>query len=362
MIGLQHCQHYFKIRNMNEEMSNGQGNGIRPVKIRIVNPTPKSDLKNDAPNNKKQKTIISFLFFIMIGCLLFFVLNLFNLFLGNSNLTTWKIIILRGLFLLFFSLGLPIFFYFNYCSEIISHIHWMTKPSFVFLTVLLAMVSANVLTIINAFISLLLNKINFISTLWIEAPFISYLPKENLIYSFIFLLIFCLMPAFLEEFGLRQILLKRNLKTYNNFDLIFIQGLITALLGFNFQLFIPYLGFGMLSAFLFISFGNMTLNIIFHFSFKFIIFFILDKFNIFDSYSFSSGLLSNYFPLILNILLSLCILFPLLIIMGQLTKSNPVWKKDALMTKSKKKMQRERYFVPSFCILIILNILFLMFF
>ena len=28
------------------------------------------------------------------------------------------------------------------------------------------------------------------------------------------------MPAFLEEFGLRQILLKRNLKTYNNFDLI----------------------------------------------------------------------------------------------------------------------------------------------
>ena len=238
----------------------------------------------------------------------------------------------------------------------------MTKPSFVFLTVLLAMVSANVLTIINAFISLLLNKINFISTLWIEAPFISYLPKENLIYSFIFMLIFCLMPAFLEEFGLRQILLKRNLKTYNNFDLIFIQGLITALLGFNFQLFIPYLGFGMLSAFLFISFGNMTLNIIFHFSFKFIIFFILDKFNIFDSYSFRSDLLSNYFPLILNILLSLCILFPLLIIMGQLTKSNPVWKKDALMTKSKKKMQRERYFVPSFCILIILNILFLMFF
>ena len=55
MIGLQHCQHYFKIRNMNEEMSNGQGNGIRPVKIRIVNPTPKSDIKNDAPNNKKQK-------------------------------------------------------------------------------------------------------------------------------------------------------------------------------------------------------------------------------------------------------------------------------------------------------------------
>ncbi|NLJ94607.1 MAG: hypothetical protein GX326_03845 [Clostridiaceae bacterium] len=329
---------------MNKEK--GQENGIRPIKIRIVNPTPKSEKNNKNGETDKKPRTISFLFFVMLGCLSFFLIYGIYTYFRETSVTTWKLIVLINLFFLFFSYGLPILFYSAYRSESINDINWKTKPILFILILLLGFVTANLLNIFNSLISLLLQKLNFIHSTWTEAPYIDYFIGNSFSHILIYLLVLCFIPAFLQEFGLRQILIKRNFGSKVEFKLLLTQGLITALLSFNPQLFIPTFGLGILSSYIFISFGHYSLNVVFHFCFCFSYHYLLSKIELFNFTFSRASSLSDYFPLILNVLLSLCIFLPVLIIIEQMTTVNPIWKSDNKISLLKK-MRSERFFSPS---------------
>lgn len=321
-------------------MSEEQNNNIRPVKIRVINPSPKKSLtleqvKSQKPQAAKVGLLCSL---ICLAAYIFFLVDYLDLFIFLGALSSWKAVTLKVILFHTLVFLLPTFLYALICNRANPFDFLHKRNPLGVLCLVMGFPFAYLTAVLNVCLSIFSFKLGLVTETWRPAGEIGLFPKHPLI-QILYLLIFCFLPAICHEVSIRQIFLHESLNSISEHTAVLISSLATGLLFFSWPDLLPYAALGLLVSFVFKRVGNCLPTILCHLSFNITYRFLLDKIDFLklDTNASNYRGLESYFPLILKVLLSASVFVPLFIIFSQVTKVNPLLaQKKGLRTKRKR--------------------------
>ena len=322
-------------------------NTIRPTKIRIVNPTPKTSqrLAQQANINSKWQNKLNLLFFIVLGCLIFLLLDIFNFWQRIiSGAFTWKSLTLSQIVFLFLAFVLPAIIYILLKPQIVFSIKLTVNPLTAFLCILIGFPFAYIMALINLTLSILLERIGILDNIIFFGQQLQLFPANNAIYLIVYLIMLCLIPAILIEFSLRGIILEELLLQKKQNRAIFFCAAVTGLLTFQLQGFLPYFGLGLLVSMLYLYHQSITAIILCHLSFNLTYHYLIIKISILNLNLTNSSviLIEDLIPTIIKGLIATTIFVPLFVILSQTKKINPLLDSDKIIERHSKKKTRKQ--------------------
>ncbi len=311
-------------------------NNIRPITLRIVNPTPKTGsvkgLKEESAKEiRQEKKIVSFAFFMLLGLLLFFLLSHFGILKHLDAGSTWRTFSIRALLFLFPVFLLPLFFYFLIYPFTLKELHFRFDTLSALLCLILGFPLAYIVTILNFLCSLLFLKLNLTDQVWTATSFSTAFNLNNPLQLFLYIIIFCILSALIYEFALRPVLLlplvSKPLSVKSRTVLpVLCNALLSALLVFETKQFLPYFIFGFFAASLYLTHRNLISALLFQLSFACFYQLLIPRItwlriNV-SAATYRS--LEDYLPLTFRLLVAATLFVPLLIILKQFRKPNPL--------------------------------------
>ncbi|MGB4609077.1 MAG: CPBP family intramembrane glutamic endopeptidase [Saccharofermentanales bacterium] len=338
-------------------------NTIRPTKIRIVNPTPKTSqtLVQQANKNSKWQKNLNLLFFIILGCLIFFMLYLLKIrqkiFAGNL---TWKSLTLSQIVFLFLVFVLPSIIYIFIKPQFAVTINLAVNPLSGLLSFLIGFPFAYIMALLNLSLSILLKRIGILDNIVLFGKQIQWFPVNETVYLLVYLLIICLLPAILTEVSLRGIVLEELLLQKKQNRAIFFCAAVTGLLSFQVQEFLPYFGLGLLLSLLYIYHQSIIATTLCHLSFNLTYHYLIIKISVLNlNLTNSSAIfIEDLMPIIIKGLIATTLFIPLFVVLSQTKKINPLLDSDKIIERhSKKKAPGNKFFNLSFIALIILFVI-----
>ncbi|NLJ71361.1 MAG: CPBP family intramembrane metalloprotease [Clostridiaceae bacterium] len=339
-------------------------NTIRPTKIRIVNPTPKTSqaLLNQAHRNSKWQEKFNLLFFIVLGCLFFLLLDVFNIWQKIiPGVYTWKSFTLMRIVFLFLVFVLPSIIYILIKPQFASTFNLTLNPLTAILSILIGFPFAYIMALLNLTLAILLERIGILENIIYFGKQLSLFPSSNAIYLIVYLTIICLIPAILTEFALRGIVLEELLLQKKQNRAILFCAAITGLLTFQLQEFIPYFGLGMLVSMLYLYHQSAITTMLCHLTFNFTYHYLIIKTSVLNLNLTNSSLLfiEEMIPTIIKGLIATTLFVPLFVILSQTKQINPLLDSEKIIERhSKKKQPGNKLFNISFIALIILFIIY----
>ncbi len=318
-------------------VENNNNNKIRPVKIRIVNPTPKSIASpaTSVSPIKQRKRSLTLLFYLLIGFIMYFAITVSGVFNFFSNLSEWKQQSIQYLLLLLLTFIIPCFIYYMVNQKRIYFT--MNKPLFStsFFSFILGFPLAYLAGTANYFVSIFLRKIGVIDYLYYSDSIAKFFRLNNPIFAVIFIIIICILPSLIFEITLRDFFFQENLKKMKQRHVIFISSILTGCFMLNLELFLPYLLLGYIVSSLVINHISAFYAILCHFSFSFTYHILMNHINwlkISQQWQVNSDLRSM-FPIILKFLLASCLFIPIFIVLSQTKKINPFTQSDEMVAR-----------------------------
>ncbi|HHT24500.1 MAG TPA: CPBP family intramembrane metalloprotease [Clostridiaceae bacterium] len=354
-------KHNNNIRPVNKLRSE---NTIRPTRIRIVNPTPKTSqtLVQQVNKNSKWQKKLNLLFFIVLGCLIFLLLDLFNIWSKIiPGVFTWKSLTVIQIVFLFSAFVLPSLIYILIKPQFAVSIKLTVNPLTALLSILIGFPFAYIMALLNLALSILLERIGILENIIIFDKQLQLFPANNTIYLIVYLLIICLIPAILTECSLRGIVLEELLLRKKQNRAIFFCAAISGLLTFEPQEFIPYFGLGMLVSMLYLYHQSIIATILCHLTFNLTYYYLILKIPVLNLNLANSSVIfiEDMIPLIIKGLIAITLFIPLFVTLSQTKKINPLLDSDKIIERhSKKKEPGNKFFNLSFVALIILFIVF----
>lgn len=344
-------------------MEENNRNNIRPVKIRIVNPTPKSSQGGSVDDKKIERLgYLNLIFFIVIASLIFFILktlNIWNKILPFSS--AWKIHTFNLLIYLCIVFIIPFFIFLIIKPSILHFVDFRIKPVTAILCLMIGFPFAYMMGVVNSILSILITKIGFSNSYWLLGSELQFYANNSMWHKVVFLLTICILPSIIKEILLRSVLLSELLHKKRQNKAIIYSSLLTGLLMFQWHSFIPYLGLGLLVSFIFIYHKTGTATILCHFSFNLTYHYLMVKIpwlNFNQTLNSFRGF-ETLIPIILKSLLAACVFIPLIIVLSQMKKMNPLFEADEIIARhTKRKQAGNKLLLMSLLALIIVFIIF----
>lgn len=325
-------------------MEANKKNTIRPVKIRIVNPTPKlSQTLSIAPEKDNVGLDkLQLLFFIVIACLVFFILDflkVWNYFLIFSS--AWKNHSLYLIFSLIIIFIIPTIIYIFIKPETIHLIDLRINLTTAIFSFLIGLPLAYMLGLVNSIVSIFATRVGLTDSYWLLGSELQYFPNNSPLYTIVFLLVICILPAIIIEINLRSIFLSELLTRKRQRRAILYSSALTALLMFQWSYLIPYFGLGLLLSLLFIYNQSVTGVILCHLSFNLSYHYLMVR----VPWLSLNQTMSNYrafeslMPVILKGLLATCLFVPLFVVLSQMKQMNPLLQSDEIIARHTRKKE-----------------------
>lgn len=317
-------------------MTTKHDNNIRPVKIRVINPSPKKSLtekqvENESLPRPRQGFLVSL---ICLAAYLFFLLDYLGFFSPLRDLSSWKVATFKAIIFYCLVLFLPFFLYaLTYSSP--EHLAFLRKNNPLdLLCLVMGFPFAYLVAFLNISLSILLFKLGITMDSWRPAIEAGLFPKHPLV-QVLYLLVFCLLPAVCYEVCLRYVFLSENLKVMSVHTAIILSSLVTGLLTFKRSDLAAFIALGLLLSFIYKRLDTCLPTILCHLSFTITYRYLLAKIDVLklDSSVNNYRGLETYFPLILKGLLSASVFVPLFIIFSQVTQVNPLLAKEQDLPK-----------------------------
>ncbi|HHU53571.1 MAG TPA: CPBP family intramembrane metalloprotease [Clostridiaceae bacterium] len=337
---------------------------IRPTKIRIVNPTPKTSqsLIQQANIDSKWQNKLNLLFFIVIGCLIFILLDFFNIRqILLPDILNWKSWTFTQIVFLFSVYVLPSIIYILIKPQFALSINFNVTPVTGLLSILIGFPFAYIMALLNLLLSVLLERIGILNNIVFYGKQIQFFPLNNAVYLLVYLTITCLIPVILIEFSLRGILLEELLIQKKQNHAILFCAAVTGLLTFQFQEFMPYFGLGLLVSMLYLYHQSITATMLCHLSFNITYHYLIIKSSVLNLNLTNSSVIfiEDLMPTIIKGLIATTMFVPLFVVLSQIKRINPLLDSDIIIERhSKKKMPGNKFFNLSFLILILLFVVY----
>jgi membrane protease YdiL (CAAX protease family) len=317
-------------------------NNIRPTRIRIVNPTPKSSqperLIHD-PKPKKQDKI-NLLILMLVGSIILLILHLLDVWQTLlPGIFNWKHLTLIQAVCLLLLFILPTIIYLLIKPQEIEKLNLKINPITGLLSLLIGFPFAYIMAAISFIISIVLHKIGLFQNIIIFGKEMQLFPINNSLYRLVFILIICIIPAIVSEIPLRGILLDTLLVRKRQINAILLCAFITGLLTFSSQEFLPYFGLGWLTSLIMLYHQSITATILCHFSFNLIYYYLIMRVKNLNL-SILNWLtidLERLLPIIGKVLIATTIFVPIFVVLSHTKRINPIFDSDKIIARHSKK-------------------------
>ncbi len=338
-------------------------NKIRPVKIRVIHPAPKKAGINYAElKPKKQKhPALHLIFFLFIGFVLYIILHLLNWPNQIANSVTWKVFSIDRLLFYLLTLLLPYTLYLLLQKKEMNTSAFIFQPLTAALSFLLGFPLAFLSSFLNYILSLVGKKIGLFDHTFSTSTFAEFFRLDNASHMLVFLLIVCLLPALLFEIILRNVLLNESIRKMKQGMAVFLSSMLTACFMLKSETFLPYFLLGLICSFIFLYHASIFNSMLCHFSFALTYHILMHQISWLriEQLDYSGNGLKALYPIILKGLLAACLCVPLLAILSQTKRINPLMNSRELIARHAKKKDsgQESDFFVMFLILIVFILL-----